>query len=121
MKRNSINNLTSLTKRRKFLRNNGTSAEAVLWRYLKNKQLDGRRFRRQFSVSKCILDFYCPSEKLNVELDGAPHFTEEGIVKDKARDYFLKKQGITVLRFENQAVWDNVDGMLAEIKKHFKK
>ena len=120
MNRKSINNLSFLTERRKYLRNNGTSAEAVLWKYLKNKQLDGRRFRRQFSVGKCVLDFYCPSENLNVELDGAHHFTEEGIEKDKERDYFLQKQGITVIRFENCAVWSNVEGILSEIKHHFK-
>jgi len=121
MRRNSINNLGALKKNRKFLRNNGTSAEAVFWRYLKNKQLDGRRFRRQFSVGKCILDFYCPSENINVELDGAPHFTKKGLKKDAARDFFLKNQGITVIRFENHAVWSNVEGMLSEIKKHFRK
>ena len=120
MNKKSINNLTGLKKRRKDLRNHGTRAEAVFWGYLKNKQLEGRRFRRQFSVGKCILDFYCPSENLNIELDGAPHFTEEGIEKDLRRDYFLKQQGITVLRFENKAVWNDVDGMLTEIKKHFK-
>jgi len=120
MNKKSINNLTILKNRRKFLRNNGTSAEAVLWGYLKNRQLEGRKFRRQFSVAKYVLDFYCTSENLNVELDGAHHFTEEGLKKDAARDLFLSHQGITVLRFENKAVWENVDEILSEIKKHFK-
>ena len=115
-----INNLKLLEGRRKMLRNNSTSAEAVLWGYLKNRQLDGRKFRRQFSVGFYILDFYCPSENLNVELDGAHHFTEEGLNHDSERDLFLKDQGITVLRFENQGIWNNLEGVLHEIKTHFK-
>ena len=58
------------TKRKK-LRNNLTPAEAALWNLLKNSQLEGRKFRRQHSVGFYILDFYCPSERMAIELDGA--------------------------------------------------
>ena len=60
-----LHNKPELKKVRKHLRNNSTSAEAVLWLYLKNKQIDGMRFRRQFSVGFYVIDFYCPKAKLD--------------------------------------------------------
>ena len=63
---------------RKELRSNGTKYEATLWLILKNRQIDGVRFRRQFSVGEYILDFYCPELKLGIELDGQGHYTIEG-------------------------------------------
>ncbi|WP_255518216.1 endonuclease domain-containing protein [Fulvivirga sp. M361] len=71
MKKEPLYNKPELKKFRKELRNNGTSAEATLWTMLKNKQLEGRKFRRQYSVGYYILDFYCTSERLAIELDGA--------------------------------------------------
>ena len=62
---------------RKELRSNGTKYEATLWLILKNRQIDGVRFRRQFSVGEYILDFYCPELKLGIELDGQGHYTIE--------------------------------------------
>ena len=114
-------NKKSLTEKRKQLRSNGTSAEAVLWNRLKEKQLDGRRFRRQFSINNYIVDFYCTTEKLAIELDGQNHFTQAGSANDYERDQNLKAQGVTVLRFENEVVFKNIEGVLDEIKRHFKK
>jgi very-short-patch-repair endonuclease len=74
-----IKNIPSLTEKRKALRNNLTSAEATLWLCLKNKQLEGKRFRRQFSIGNYIVDFYCPEQKLAIELDGQGHFTVQGL------------------------------------------
>ena len=68
-----MNNQLILKTFRKELRSNLTPAEAKLWTYLKNKKLGGRRFRRQHSVGGYILDFYCPTEKLAIELDGQGH------------------------------------------------
>ncbi len=87
---------------RHALRHNATSAEATLWNYLKNKQLDGRTFHRQHSIGNYVVDFFCAVEKLAVELDGAGHFTNVGLEDDEARDAFLAKQGVRVLRFENR-------------------
>ena len=106
---------------RRQLRNNLTPAEATLWRYLKNKQLDGRRFRRQFSIDKYVLDFYCPVEKLAVELDGEHHYSEEGLAYDSARDQFLYHLGIRIIRFENEEVFEDIEGVLKRIKGYFKK
>ena len=115
-----LNNLGYLKNYRKDLRNNLTAAEASLWTLLKSRKLDGKKFRRQHSVGNYILDFYCPSQKLAIELDGAHHFTEEGIQKDEQRTSYLNECGITVIRFENKVVFDNTDWMLDEIKKNFK-
>jgi very-short-patch-repair endonuclease/predicted RNA methylase len=117
--RPNINNLPHLKTFRKQLRSNLTPAEAKLWSLLKGKQLEGRKFRRQFSVANYILDFYCPAEKLAVELDGQPHFEAAQADYDYERDLFLNHVGIKVLRFENKWIWDNPEGVLDEIKRNF--
>jgi very-short-patch-repair endonuclease len=116
--RRGLNNLPHLKTFRKELRKNLTPAEAKLWSLLKGKQL-GRKFRRQFSVGNYILDFYCPSENLAIELDGQGHFEATQAEYDAERDLFLLHTGIKVLRFENKLVWDNPEGVLEEIKKNF--
>jgi len=72
-----LNNINYLKDTRKYLRNNLTEAESLLWEVLKGKKLAGRKFRRQHSIGYYIVDFYCPSEKLIIELDGQHHFTPE--------------------------------------------
>ncbi|HLP52837.1 MAG TPA: DUF559 domain-containing protein [Chitinophagales bacterium] len=115
-----IHNKEVLKTNRKALRNNSTSAEAVLWRCLKNNQLEGRKFRRQHSISNYIVDFYCVSELLAIELDGAHHYTLAGNQNDYMRDTDLANLNITVLRFENKVVFEHIDLVLEEIKRHFK-
>lgn len=111
-----LNNKKSLKQIRKELRNNPTPAEDYLWQYLKGKQLLGKKFRRQHSFGDFIMDFYCPDAKLAVELDGAPHFTEEGKKSDQERDAVLESYGIQVLRFQNKLVIGDVDAVLEKIK-----
>jgi very-short-patch-repair endonuclease len=115
-----IFNRKPLKQFRKNLRNNLTPAEAILWTYMKKKQLDGRKFRRQHSIGNYIVDFYCPAEKLAVELDGAAHYTTEGEEHDLARDEYLMNLGIKVLRYENRDVFNNIEAVLDDIKKNFK-
>jgi very-short-patch-repair endonuclease len=93
-----------IEKRRKELRSNLTSAEATLWIHLQRKQLHGRKFRRQHSIGNYIVDFYCPSEKLVVELDGEQHYTSEGLAYDARRTKYLALQGVRVIRFENSEI-----------------
>jgi len=112
-----LNNIIGLKVKRKELRRHLTPAEARLWNYLKNNQL-GFKFRRQHSFDYYILDFYCPKKHLCIELDGSPHDTEQGYVKDQKRTEYLQSKGMTVLRFENKEVIKNLEGVLAEIKKH---
>lgn len=121
MPRPRIHNKPELKSFRKQLRNNGTSAEAVLWMQLKQKQLDGRKFRRQHSIGNYIVDFYCPQEKLAVELDGEDHFWEESIHYDYKRSCYLVGLGISVIRFENKWVFEDMDYILTEIRKCFQK
>lgn len=115
-----LNNKLFLKEKRKYLRNNSTTAEVILWLSLKNKQLSGKRFRRQFSVGNYILDFYCHEEKLAIELDGAKHFTQEGAQYDEIRTLYLKKSGIRILRFENDLIFKRHETVLSIIKEHFK-
>ena len=121
MSSQQINNLTYLKDNRKALRNNLTSAEATLWKFLKGKQLEGRKFRRQHSIENYILDFYCPSERINIELDGEHHFTEKGMEKDKERDEYLNSLGIKVIRIENKDIFEHMDNVIEMIKNNFKK
>ena len=116
-----LNNLSYLKETRKYLRENMTGAELVLWEVLKDKKLSGRKFRRQHSIGFYIADFYCPSEKIIVELDGHQHYTEEGITKDSERDNHLGLMDIKVLRFENKEVLNNLTEVLKTIKANFNK
>ena len=112
MHKNKLHNLETLKKRRKQLRSEMTPAEAFLWTRLSNGKLDGRKFRRQHSIGNYVVDFYCPSEKLSVELDGMPHFTE--------RTEYLASLRIKEIRFENAEVFEMTDEVLAKIKACFK-
>jgi len=114
-----IHNRKELERFRKDLRNNSTSAEITLWKCLQKSQLEGRKFRRQHSVGNYILDFYCPAEKLCIELDGAYHFSEEGMAYDEVRTLYLNSLNIQVVRFENKEVFEDVEGVLEKIKAFF--
>jgi very-short-patch-repair endonuclease len=110
-------NRKSLKSFRSSLRNKSTSAEAALWNILKSKKLDERKFRRQYSIDKYIVDFCCPSEKLVIELDGAPHGEYHNIHKDEIRDKYLESLGFIVLRFENRFVFQDPEYVKDEILK----
>lgn len=114
-----IHNEKRLKALRRGLRNEATSAEAKLWRYLKRSQLEGRKFRRQHSIGPYIVDFYCPAEKLVVELDGEPHNAPNRKDYDSEREDYLQEQGVCVVRFENQVVFENIDVVLEGIAWHF--
>lgn len=110
--KNQLNNRRYLKETRKHLQRNMTEAELVLWEVLKDKKLCGRKFHRQHSIGYYIVDFYCPSEKLIIELDGQHHYTLEGKEKDFERDTHLALLQIKVLRFENKEVLENLTGVL---------
>ena len=109
----AIANSFEFRERRKNLRNNSTPAEAVLWRSLKGRGAGGYKFRRQQSIGPYILDFYCPELRLCIELDGSSHDLKFDF--DQRRSGFLHEQGIRVVRFENNLVRADVDGIVAEI------
>jgi len=112
-----INNLNRFKVRRRELRASLTPPEARLWNHLKNSQLHGRKFRRQHSVGPYVLDFYCPAEKLAIEVDGAGHDSQSAQCHDHERDEFLGRFRIRVLRFQNDDVMNNLEGVLFEITR----
>jgi very-short-patch-repair endonuclease len=93
-----------------------TPAEAKLWTYLKGKQLEDGKFRRQHSVRKCILDFYCPASKLAIELDGQAHKSAMVAEYDHERTLFLQATSTRVIRFENKTVFDHPEWVLGQIR-----
>jgi len=104
---------------RRDLRNNATPAEAALWRLLQRRQLAGRKFRRQHSIDRYVLDFYCPQERLAVELDGEVHEDPARRRYDVERQAALEALGVQVLRFENREVLQAPDIVAAAIAAHF--
>jgi very-short-patch-repair endonuclease len=114
-----FSNKSVFKKFRKKLRNQSTSAEATLWGLIKNRNLDGRKFRRQHSLGTYIVDFYCSEEKLIIELDGDLHGEYFKIEEDKSRDDSLERLGYKILRFENRIVFQDPDYILKEIRKKF--
>nr|WP_308430005.1 DUF559 domain-containing protein [Salegentibacter mishustinae] len=120
LKRQQIHTRKELKEYRKFLRENMTLAEAFLWNFLKAKKLEGKRFTRQHSIGNYIVDFYCASEKLIVELDGQAHLNSTIEEKDFKRTRYLESLGFNVIRFENKMVFDFLPTVLKEIKDNFK-
>ena len=117
---NEIHNRKYLKKFRKELRNNPTKAETKLWQALRKSQLDGRKFRRQQSIENFIVDFYCPSEKLIVEVDGEVHDNFVNSEYDFNRTERLNKLGYKVIRFKKEEVYKSLDLVLEAIKQEFK-
>src|SRR5690606_4838289 len=93
------------------LRNNPTDAEKALWKRLQHEQL-GLKFRRQHPIEPYIVDFYCPDKKLIIEVDGGQHNENK---RDDARTAYLESKGYRVIRFWNNEVLQNTDGVLETI------
>ena len=93
------------------MRRQPTEFEKRLWRHLSSSQLGGFKFRRQAVIEPYIVDFFCPSKGLIVELDGETHVE----VDDDKRDARLAAHGFTTIRFTNDDVRDNMDGVLISI------
>jgi len=113
----------SISIRRKHardLRKDMTEAEHKLWNHLRNKNLDGYRFRRQHPIGPFIVDFVCVSEKLIIEVDGATHGEEVETTYDVGRTEFLENQGWRVVRYGNEEIYKNPDDVLDDIYAHLK-
>lgn len=103
--------------RAKLLRNNMTEPEKILWQKLKKNQINGLRFYRQHPISKFIVDFYCHSELLVIELDGEVHNKVEVSERDEGREIELKKLGLRILRFKNEEVSRDIHSVITKIKQ----
>ena len=101
-----LHNRKYLKPIRKHLRNHSTAAEATLWKMLKKSQVGGYKFRRQHSLGRFIVDFFCYELMLSIELDGEVHADLQAIARDEERDNYLSEQGIKVLRYENRWVYE---------------
>jgi len=97
------------------LRGSMTDAEQLLWYCLRRKQLGGFRFRRQHPFERFVLDFYCCEAKLAIELDGGQHNEPDVKIRDKERTELLSCHGIHVLRFWNNEVFANLEGVLQKV------
>ncbi len=103
------------TKLRRRLRNDATKAERLLWWRLRGKQADGLKFRRQYGVGEYVVDFYCPTAKLGIEIDGESHFSPSAELNDAKRLAFIESIGIHVIRFTNPQVYEELDAVVEEI------
>ena len=97
------------------MRSDGTDAEVRLWHCLRDRRLDGLKFRRQHPVGRYIVDFYCPEAKLAIELDGGQHAEQAQAAYDDRRERFLGQRGIRVLRFWDNDALKNTIGILEMI------
>ena len=101
--------------RARLLRKKATQPERILWRHLRNRNFAGYKFRRQHPFEDYVLDFYCPSAKLAIELDGGGHNYRAGQIRDRRRSEFLARHGVIVLRFWNHQVRRELDSVLRAI------
>jgi very-short-patch-repair endonuclease len=99
------------------LRQEATPAERVLWEAMRGRRLDGLKFRRQYAIGPYILDFCCTEHRLVVELDGGVHDEPDRAAYDAGRTEDLAAYGYRVLRFRNDAVFDDLEAVLDAIRE----
>ena len=99
------------------LRNSSTQSEIILWEYLKGKQMHGFDFHWQKPIDQYIVDYFCSELMLAIELDGITHFEPYIIIKDRIKSARLKELGISLLRFEDDLVFDDIDFVLDKINE----
>ncbi len=104
-----------MAEKRHDLRNHSTPEEQILWEKLRKRQIGGLIFKRQHSVGGYILDFYCSSKRLAIEIDGSHHLDDEIKRYDEVRTEFLNSCNIKVLRFPNCQIRNDIQSVLLEI------
>lgn len=108
-------NEASLKSRRQELRKNQTPQETELWNIIRNKKVLGLKFFRQYSVGSFILDFYCPLIHLAIEVDSGQHNEPSKKEYDLERSKFLESKGIITIRFWNNEITENIEGVFQKI------
>ncbi|MBM2841225.1 MAG: hypothetical protein HW412_1753 [Bacteroidetes bacterium] len=93
-----------------------TRGEIILWYQLKGKQVLGHKFRRQYSVGKYVVDFYCPKLHLAIEVDGLSHSAAGAMENDRQRQTDIEQYGISFLRFTDEQVMNRGDEVVEEIR-----
>ncbi len=110
-------NKSSEKPKRQALRNNMPLAEKIIWAKLRNQQIEGCKFCRQYSIDAFVVDFYTPELKLVIEIDGDSHY-QEGIPEyDYERQLFLESKITKVLRFTNQEIYKELEGVVERIRE----
>jgi len=97
------------------LRHAPTPTEEILWRHLRDRQINHLKFRRQHPIGSYVVDFYCDKLKLIIEIDGDVHALTTQIAHDSARQKYLEKQGLYIQRVMNNDVRHNIEGILQQI------
>jgi len=108
----------SLKQTARNLRRRMSDAEIRLWSRIRLRQLDDCQFYRQRVIGNYIVDFYCPTARLVIEVDGGQHYHGKALQNDDIRDKYMLSNGLTVLRFADNEVLKNIDGVLESIYKH---
>ncbi len=111
-----IRGLAVYGERQRSMRKAPTMAEKTVWNVLKNKQLDGLKFRRQHGIGLYIVDFYCDQLKLIIEIDGGIHDTQEAKSYDRERNQYLESMGYRILHFRNIEIMNNLPSVLEKIR-----
>ncbi|BBF94421.1 endonuclease domain-containing protein [Blastochloris tepida] len=110
-----FNRTAAKTARARALRLEATDAERRLWMRLRGRGVDGATFRRQHPAGPYVLDFFCPALRLAVEIDGGQHGEARQAARDHRRTVWLQERGVTVLRFWNNDVTQNLSGVIETI------
>lgn len=119
-KRGNMNNRRlspELKERCREMRKNPTEAERVLWERLRDRRLNGHKFRRQHPIGGYVVDFYCIEAYLGIEVDGGVHLNKEQAENDRQRSEDLARMGISILRFWNSEVLADIEGVLNRINE----
>jgi very-short-patch-repair endonuclease len=106
------------TKFAQYLRRHETDAERMLWSKLRSAQLNGAKFRRQQPVGNYVVDFICFDKTLIIEVDGGQHSISPGIKHDQERTEYLENEGYRIIRFQDNDVLNNIQGVIDEILKY---
>jgi len=114
---NTVQWATSMRTLARELRREQTSAEEMLWKALRRKQLLGLKFYRQVAIDRFVADFYCPGKNLVVEVDGGIHQEKHQAEHDTIRDAFLREKGLRILRFTNEDVMGRLGWVLQKIQE----
>jgi very-short-patch-repair endonuclease len=110
-------NQSSEKFKRQVLRNNIPTAEKIVWQKLRGRQIEGCKFRRQFSIDVFVVDFYAPELKLAIEIDGDSHNEAGAEEYDKERQFFLGSKGAKFVRFSNREIYEGLDGVVERIRQ----
>lgn len=110
--------MNSKTIKARNLRKNMTEQEKKLWQYLRKRSINNFKFRRQYPIGNYIVDFACLEKRLVIEIDGGQHNQSDNILYDQNRTQYIEKCGYKVIRFWNNEIENNIEGVYEEILKY---